>query len=112
MPAPRYGDGVIGPGPYNARSVQGMIGPANFVDDGGNLMPNTFRFLNNVFNSILLSGGAPILTVAELPADTINHKGVRGFVDDATAPTFGSVVAGGGTVAVPVYCDGINWRVG
>jgi hypothetical protein len=34
------------------------------------------------------------------------------FVSDATTPTFGSVVVGGGAVKTPVYSDGTNWRVG
>jgi hypothetical protein len=33
-------------------------------------------------------------------------------VSDALAPTFGATVVGGGAVAVPVYSDGTNWKVG
>lgn len=49
-------------------------------------------------------------TVASLPAAHV--AGARSFVTDATATTFASVVAGGGTNNVPVYDDGTNWRIG
>jgi hypothetical protein len=38
--------------------------------------------------------------------------GVRAFVSDATATTFGTIVVGGGSNNVPVYSDGTNWRIG
>ena len=51
-------------------------------------------------------------TVAALPSPATAGAGARGFVTDATAPTFGAIVVGGGTVKTPVYSDGIEWRVG
>jgi hypothetical protein len=51
-------------------------------------------------------------TVATLPSAVTSGKGSRSFVTDASAPTFGSTVAGGGAVATPVYSDGTNWKVG
>lgn len=51
----------------------------------------------------------PACLVSELPTSTV---GVRGFVTDANATTFGSVVAGGGSNKVPVYHDGSAWRIG
>jgi hypothetical protein len=50
-------------------------------------------------------------TVAQLPTDW-PKDGMRGFVTDATANTFSSVVAGGGSYHVPVYYDGSSWRIG
>jgi hypothetical protein len=49
-------------------------------------------------------------TVANLSAP--GTTGRRSFVTDATAATFGSIVAGGGANRVPVYDDGTNWRIG
>lgn len=109
---PRYGDGTLGVGPYNARSAQGMIAAVDFVDGDGNLLPNTYRFLNSVFNTLLQVGGGPMITVGELPSDVANHLGVRAFVSDATVLTFGTPVAGGGSIPTPVYCDGTTWRIG
>jgi hypothetical protein len=51
-------------------------------------------------------------TVATLPSAVTSGKGARSFVTDASAPTFGSTVAGSGAVATPVYSDGTNWKVG
>lgn len=51
-------------------------------------------------------------TVASLPAAVAGLTGARAFVTDATATTFASVAAGGGSNKVPVYCDGSNWRIG
>ena len=49
-------------------------------------------------------------TVATLPSATFATR--RFFVTDASSPTFGATVAGGGAVLVPVYSDGTNWKVG
>jgi hypothetical protein len=51
-------------------------------------------------------------TVATLPSAVTSGKGARSFVTDALAPTFGATVATGGAIAVPVYSDGTNWKVG
>ena len=51
-------------------------------------------------------------TVATLPSAVTSGKGARSFVTDALAPAFGATVATGGLVAVPVYSDGTNWKVG
>lgn len=49
------------------------------------------------------------LSVADLPA---GYAEQRMFVNDATATTFWSVVAGSGSNTVPVIFDGTDWRVG
>jgi hypothetical protein len=53
----------------------------------------------------------PAYTVATLPV-AADFPYARVFVSDATASTFYSVVAGGGTTKVPVWSDGTNWRIG
>ena len=55
-------------------------------------------------------GRQPVVTVANLP--TAPAPGTRHFVNDATATTFHSVVAGTGSNFVPVFYDGTNWRIG
>ena len=54
----------------------------------------------------------PATTVTLLPTAKSVDAGTRGFVTDANAVTFQSIVAGGGANAVPVYSDGTNWRIG
>jgi len=51
-------------------------------------------------------------TVASLPAAATAGAGARSFVTDATATTFLSIVAGGGTSSVPVVSNGTNWLIG
>jgi len=57
----------------------------------------------------------PVL-VSALPTAATVGAGTRGFVSDATATTFASVVTGSGTAStagtVPVYSDGTDWRIG
>ena len=51
-------------------------------------------------------------TVATLPSASTSGVGARSFVTNALAPTFGATVVTGGAIAVPVYSDGTNWKVG
>lgn len=51
-------------------------------------------------------------TVAGLPAPPLTGTGTRAYVTDATAPTFGSAVVGGGAVIIPVFYNGTTWIVG
>lgn len=55
------------------------------------------------------------VAVASLPACTSGMDGARAFVNNATATTFASAVAGSGSNHVPVYCDGSGtptWKIG
>ena len=52
------------------------------------------------------------VAVASLPAAATVGAGARAFVNDASAPVFGSAVVGGGAVSVPVYSTGSAWHVG
>jgi hypothetical protein len=55
------------------------------------------------------------VTVANLPSASAAIKGARAFVSDsnaALAAGIGNAVATGGSNAVPVYCDGVTWRIG
>jgi len=80
---------------------------------------NVLRLFFNRLNAILgqfstneIIPALTIYTVATLPSAATSGAGARSFVSDALAPTFGSTVAGGGSVKVPVYSDGTNWKVG
>ena len=52
------------------------------------------------------------MAVASLPSASAVQSGARAMVSNATATTFYSIVAGGGTNVVPVFSDGTNWRIG
>jgi hypothetical protein len=68
-----------------------------------------------VTSGVVAFGGAIralTTTVGALPAAATAAVGARAFVTDALTPVFGSAVAGGGAVAVPVYSTGAAWNVG
>jgi hypothetical protein len=86
-----------------------------YFDQLLNVLRLYFNRLDALNTQLTASGVMPPLinyTVATLPSAATSGKGARSFVTDATAPTFGATVAGGGAVAVPVYSDGTNWKVG
>lgn len=72
-------------------------------------VPEWIRQAAIAINS-LITNTQYVGTVAKLPANAA--QGARGFVTDATATTFASVVAGGGANKVPVCFDGTNWIIG
>jgi len=80
-----------------------------------NILRLYFNRMQNILDQLDSSGIQPPLTnytVATLPSAVTSGKGARAFVTDALLPTFGATVATGGAVAVPVYSDGTNWKVG
>ena len=80
-----------------------------------NILRLYFNRLDSLTTQFMTSGVVPPLvnyTVATLPSAVTSGKGARSFVTDALGPTFGATVATGGAVAVPVYSDGTNWKVG
>jgi hypothetical protein len=61
------------------------------------------------------AGSALVLglqTVAQLPVAAAGNAGARATVSDASAPSWGATVTGGGAVVSPVYSDGSAWKVG
>ena len=86
-----------------------------YFDQMLNILRLYFNRLDALTTQFMTSGVVPPLvnyTVATLPSAVTSGKGARSFVTDALGPTFGATVAAGGAVAVPVYSDGTNWKVG
>jgi hypothetical protein len=86
-----------------------------YFDQMLNILRLYFNRVDALTTQLMASGVVPPLTnytVATLPSAATSGVGARSFVTDATAPTFGATVAGGGAVAVPVYSDGTDWKVG
>ena len=48
-------------------------------------------------------------TVAGLPVCNALHTGILRAVSDASSPTFGSTLTGGGSTGALAYCNGTNW---
>ena len=86
-----------------------------YFDQMLNILRLYFNRLDALNTQLMASGVVPPLTnytVATLPSAVTSGKGARAFVTDALGPTFGATVVTGGAVAVPVYSDGTNWKVG
>ena len=86
-----------------------------YFDQLLNVLRLYFNRLDALTTQLMTSGVVPPLTnytVATLPSAVTSGKGARDFVIDALGPTFGATVVTGGAVAVPVYSDGTNWKVG
>ena len=86
-----------------------------YADQLNNVLRLYFNRVDAILNQLKTDNIIPPLTnytVATLPSAVTSGKGARSFVTDALLPTFGSTVAAGGAVAVPVYSDGTNWKVG
>jgi hypothetical protein len=86
-----------------------------YQDQLNNVLRLYFNRIDAIFAQLSAAGIQPPLTnytVATLPFASVAGKGARSFVTDALAPTFGATVVTGGAVAVPVYSDGVNWKVG
>jgi hypothetical protein len=86
-----------------------------YADQLNNVLRLYFNRVDAILGQLKTDEIIPALTnytVATLPSAVTSGKGARSFVTDALLPTFGSTVAAGGAVAVPVYSDGTNWKVG
>ena len=86
-----------------------------YFDQMLNILRLYFNRLDSLTTQLMASGVMPPLTnytVATLPSAVTSGVGARSFVTDALGPTFGATVVTGGAVAVPVYSDGTNWKVG
>lgn len=59
-----------------------------------------------------VTGGMTLTPVAtsQLPTCALGNRGMVEAVTDATAPTYNTVLAGGGLVSVLAYCDGTSWK--
>jgi len=85
-----------------------------YTDQLNNVLRLYFNQLDNFTGALANEtvGYTVPTTVAQLPDATITGQGAYAFVSDSSVTTFNTIVAGGGTDAVPVFCDGTNWRVG
>jgi hypothetical protein len=86
-----------------------------YQDQLNNVLRLYFNRLDAILEQLKTDEIIPALTnytVATLPSAVTSGKGARSFVTDALAPTFGATVVTGGAIAVPVYSDGTNWKVG
>ena len=106
--------------PYNGVTNTGTI-RSGIQLDGTN--QSVSFYTNNIFQGSIANTGiiywqtairTGVTTVTGLPSPAVG-EGCRMFVNDATqtiSAGLGAIVVGGGSNKVPVYSDGINWRIG
>lgn len=80
-----------------------------YHDTLNNILRQYFSTIDNLVAGFCLSG---VYEVATLPGAAQLGVGARAFVIDSSVSTFGTTVAGGGSIKVPVYSDGTDWKVG
>jgi hypothetical protein len=106
-------DGGLGPVAANAFTLRlnsGTFELLNLAGGGGLKFGPPTEFVNPVTMSSFLKLKA--YTVATLTASlpcVALREGYVAYVTDATAPTYNGALVGGGTVKVPVFCDGTAW---
>jgi hypothetical protein len=89
------------------------LSPDEFNRQYQDQLNNILRlYFNQVQSTLSQLASTTNFLVANLPSAAESGSGARLFVSDATGPTFGATVVGGGAVKVPVYSDGTNWKVG
>ena len=104
-----WGDIVTGPSGALCAGTGCSGGTAGTVDIVTSVVPrlaaaNTFTGVNK-FQQLQVN----IYTVAGLPACNSSFEGQMEGVSDAVSPSYLATVAGGGSVHVPVYCNGTSW---
>ena len=84
----------------NGNVVGGNINTGNNISAGGNV------FSANLYKNSVLNIGTT------LPTASAAGAGARAFVNNANTVNFYDVVGSGGSNTVPVWSDGVDWRVG
>ena len=82
----------------------------SYMDNFVNILRIYFNQLDNLLKQLTAIQTA--VPVADLPTPSTALIGARYFVTDSNSMTFAAIVAAGGANRVPVYCDGVNWRIG
>jgi len=105
-----YGNAFISAG-NGAGSISGT---GNIT--GGNLISTgIISTAGNIYGGNIINAGLSkdrLYTVATLPAAATAGSGARAFVTDSNTTTFYANVGSGGSSSVPVFSDGVSWRVG
>jgi len=106
---------ILSGNPELAKALEGLAGSEAIfrsMANGTELFPSgkQLALISDAFTSSFLDN--PVQQ-GQGTLNTINNMpGLGSQLADALAPTFGATVVTGGAVAVPVYSDGTNWKVG
>ena len=83
-------------------------------DDRRASLTTLVGYLATAFSSVSASSyiKVPAVSFASLPSAVTAGGGARATVSDSSTSTFNAAAAGGGANIVPVFSDGLIWRVG
>lgn len=97
---------------YTSITGGGISGPSNFTSGIFNLIGANSSACNVPSPStpnINCLTRTSTYAVSTLPACNSGTTGASAYVTDATSPTYNGALTGGGTVKVPVACNGSSW---
>lgn len=93
---------------FQAAAIQDDSNSTNVIDVGSGT--HSFYFLaphyQVVSNGLVIMGG---YNVSSLPTCGGGTQGATAWVHDAASPTYNGALSGGGTTAIPVFCNGSSW---
>lgn len=82
-------------------------------NDANSSSTTAMRIDRSGITPTLVTFGSPIVTdVKTFSTLGTCAQGARSFITDGASSTFYAVASGGGSLPVPVFCDGTIWRVG
>lgn len=78
-----------------------------------NTTPEITLTIQDIAGEPAVSAQGPVqlasYTISTLPTCNSTLEGSMAYVTDATSPTYNGTLTGGGTVIVPVFCNGTAW---
>jgi hypothetical protein len=105
-----YGNAFISTG-----AGAGTISGTGNITGGNLISTGIISTAGNIYGGNIINAGLSqnrLYTVATLPAAATAGNGTRAFVTDGNTTTFYANVGSGGANNVPVFSDGVSWRVG
>jgi hypothetical protein len=97
----------------NASVVVAPQGNILFTTNGNivaTMSTNRLAVTGNMYTSGITQGN--VYTITTLPAANTAGAGSRAFVSNSNTTAFYNIANAGGSNTVPVFSDGINWRIG
>ena len=102
----RDGAIVLGPDGGNRLTLERDASGNLLIRDKADVVKAAIRQDGTV---VAASVSLSLSTVAGLPACSSASTGTLAMVTDASAPAYNAALIGGGTIAVPAFCNGTSW---
>ena len=70
------------------------------------------QFIEKNFDAVVCTSVQTIPVRFDQLPNAVGNAGARAFITNCNTTTFNAAAAGGGSTQIPVFSDGIIWRVG